>query len=173
MKSHSSEEKVKNTLQSLEEECRGWFLGLRTKNICLHLKHLSSYQLTKFGDGDEEFTMSWFFHEKTLYVKPSNESIRMNTKRVCDIYVEHLENIPVHFTQNFSSHILSRGGPILDLDAFDREGGDNFDFEDENEGPLEKVDHITIDVVDDSTLYNLVSLEGVIDVTERDSGEPI
>ncbi|KAI5657115.1 hypothetical protein M9H77_25908 [Catharanthus roseus] len=74
--------------------------------------------------------MSWFLREKTLHIKPSNESI--------------------HY-------------------VFDWEGGENFDFEDENEGPLEKVDDmITIDVVDDSSLHNLVSLEGVVDGTETE-----
>ncbi|KAI5670906.1 hypothetical protein M9H77_11270 [Catharanthus roseus] len=67
------------------------------------------------------------------------------------------------------NNMTKEGGQILDLDVSNGDDGENFDFEDENEGPLEKVDDmITIDAVDESTLYNLLSLESIVDGTQTE-----
>ncbi|KAI5653116.1 hypothetical protein M9H77_30303 [Catharanthus roseus] len=111
----------------------------------------------------------------------------LNSARGSEVYIIRMHYSRHLFGNEFKSYVggkkthqsillktchhvyFSRGGQILDLDVSNGDDGENFDFEDENEGPLEKVDDmITIDAVDESTLYNLLSLESIVDGTQTE-----
>ncbi|KAI5682460.1 hypothetical protein M9H77_03688 [Catharanthus roseus] len=98
--------------------------GYQNKNICLHLKHLGSYHTT-FGDGCEEFIMAWFLREKTLHVKPSNESIRTRGSKVYTIRM----NYSGHFLGNEFKSYVGRKESVAYIPK--RNGGHPFEISDE------------------------------------------